>query len=522
MSKKTELKQFVETAPSTTDRVLDRDIELYSGVDLPGEMATMDELASMPNISSAFVGPKALEIASSALANFNQFAALAPQYEGEMADMPRGQENTKAYGYDLSDQESLNLPAIITNELMHADENLTTRVKWRGLSSGVRRQSNVGTIQSADPRAISGFLSTWLPCFRNLASRSRSAAEAVGNINTLVRMENAGEEFNSKKEEIDAVMKWILENGMVVEGGALEMPDIMPGYKANVILAFDEGTTYVAVQEKAGDASYTYNRETGELVITPMEGVRINPGDVLAELSLNELEDGVDFAPVDIESDVVLRSIGDRKYELVYSGDGVFSNTDSVVCNVSFHNNMTFENYVSDDIDTVFSPMGAFCGADGGTAPMNARYIYAIKGCGRQYYLNNPNSMKSLEGLFKSDLKITIPTQNPVEQTLMIEKENLVQILMRRHDMSVGFHSGVSLPAVSFPSDEGDWIVFSPQSPDINVANDVTIMNEGTGSSVSIARVELEELATKCTSTELSAHFEQLLSDSNTFKSSPQ
>lgn len=99
------------------------------------------------------------------------------------------------------------------------------------------------------------------PCFAEMTRISRQQdRDPLGDVQVLANIDSQGPH---NENQINQMANWIRENGQIRDASQLEMPNIMRGYRPELILATNEDTSFLLVRETRRngapvDATYIY------------------------------------------------------------------------------------------------------------------------------------------------------------------------------------------------------------------------------------------------------------------------
>ena len=452
MSEKTkkELEAIRQKEISLNEK-LNAPVQLAKDVRL-GEVATLEDynenslLDFQNDIQLASVSPlmgKAIaEVIQNSQENFpveyeemtGRLARVAEKREEGIID----QADVSSAATSIVESHVPNLPKVVTQAVMATENNggteLTVNPTWHNLQNISRFSANVGA------KVFSVF-----PCFEDNV-RAQGPAAAFGGVNCMVHMEGkegqrptgqnqaAIEGLNrgrvmASKPEMDAVTAWILENGMVLDATEIKFDNLTPNdYSARIVMAATEDETYCLVQEKKGIAHYSYNPETGTMVIKAHKGRDFEHGDLLHYFDFSALGDGVTIDVQPEDSPVRIDNLGNGQFEFTYIGEGSIEDEHTIEIPVNFldfNQNPIDSSVVAENVPL----MGEMTSRMNGVAPIDASYIYSWKG-GRKHYLVNEASQEKLALMFSGSVirhdatKVNSNTHNQIQNTQSAKIEN--------------------------------------------------------------------------------------------------
>lgn len=104
------------------------------------------------------------------------------------------------------------------------------------------------------------------PCFRRMQEECRQhRRDPLGEVQVLANIAGTGPNSTA---EIDQMANWIRTNGMMVNASQVEFPNVMRGYRPNLILAASEDDSFLMVEERRAngapmDATFIYSWRGG-------------------------------------------------------------------------------------------------------------------------------------------------------------------------------------------------------------------------------------------------------------------
>jgi hypothetical protein len=153
----------------------------------------------------------------------------------------------------------------VNEEIVQAP--IQDRIRWRpifqlggyvggGRPGGNRRQQNMGDQYGNAVRTLGRAIFYNIPCFQRMAEDCRRQnRDPLGEVNVISR---GGFNGNNTEEEMNYMSNWIRQNGQIIDNDNIEFPNIMAGYRPNIILATSENDSFLLVEETVENGAPAY------------------------------------------------------------------------------------------------------------------------------------------------------------------------------------------------------------------------------------------------------------------------
>lgn len=383
--------------------------------ELPGNLATLEQTSNMmQSLQNAVMDTHVGVNVSRAMAQvMNNIAENNPEMRNAiMGDIEQLYENADDDDVDyLNDidevvREHFDLPAVVADAVINTEENASTELAainptWHGLV-------NTNRAFSESIRRLSNQVFSMFPCYQE--GVARQGAAHADNINVIFNMklrENAGNmerqgyqmarNFLASEKEIDSMAAWIAKNGAVVEKTDVTFTGLTPNnYSAQMVMAVTEDRTFLLVKEDSGLAEYSFNDETGDMIVSVKEGKTLNNGDLLKVLPFQSEED---FNFLD-GTGLSIITMNDGNLGIVYDGAEPVHGGHEFRTRIMHYGDLPHA--LKNSITESLGYMGDFAGKSAGVSPVDAKYVYTWEG-GRRHYLENPGSRDQLKALFSGN-----------------------------------------------------------------------------------------------------------------------
>lgn len=209
--------------------------------------------------------------------------ALASRSNGAGAFMPFDGDQPGAtpglLGIEVETAEHQNLPDVIRKSVFGIDYDessapLPDAPRWLALH-------DLPGYMADFIRALGRSTFKSFPCFKKHDRLARSAGcDPLGSMRVLANLQGRGP---TPQRELDAMALWIRNNGVPVEAGHIEFPIAIPGYSPRIILAGNDTTSFLLIDEKRTDgapvdAQYIYAWAGGRrhYLANPQDLVELN------------------------------------------------------------------------------------------------------------------------------------------------------------------------------------------------------------------------------------------------------
>lgn len=384
------------------------------GATLPAEVSR--QMMATARLSA---GP---EVYRSMATLINNLAVNAPHLLPDMEYDEFGDEgvaeNVEAENAGVIDENVVNLPQLATQALVNPQQNgtdvLPVNPNWHGFTRLAVNEQHAQFMRRMGREIFSMF-----PCFdRQVQNNGERAVDGIQtllslgirpnqNVPAAVNMQvQAQQRMSNTKAEMDAMVSWISRNGILVDRAELRFPELLPGYVPRIVMAVTDNRTFLLVQEDTGLADFSFEPETMEFSFMVKPNKTIRPGHVLHRIRLDEANVSareMDNVAVDFEmgSRVSLIRENENNLTIVYDGPEMITGGGIVTARLQSHNQDRLSEMVLDRLSQAIPTEGLIDDGRGGSAPIDATYIYSWEG-GRQHYLANPDSQNRLQRLFTS------------------------------------------------------------------------------------------------------------------------
>lgn len=118
-------------------------------------------------------------------------------------------------------------------------------VAWRPLFD-LPGYSDPGPMGQA-VRSLGRSIFLTMPCFARMQAECRALGrDPLGEVQVMADVGGRGP---STQGQMNAMAVWIRQNGTLIDGAQIAFPDIMPGYRPNIILAATDDESFLMVEE---------------------------------------------------------------------------------------------------------------------------------------------------------------------------------------------------------------------------------------------------------------------------------